>query len=161
VSAFERVMREHEAEWKEWAADPDAWARKLRPDPRPEARRVRDPWPNLLGTQQGCDAVARELLDRRMQMPREAVREFALDVLQNVADFGFLVPFELVDLLRLELKVKPTGVTTKPQYQRALAVARAKPGISVRALAAEVGVPWPTVGRWVRQPYWKLAVTLK
>lgn len=160
-SAFERVERANAEEWKEYLANPTAWARKPRPVPRPEARRIQDVCPNLLASQEGCDASARELLNKCMQMPSEAVREFALDVLQNVADFGFLVPFELVDLLRLELKVKPTGVTAKPQYQKALAIKRANPGISVRALAEKVGVPWPTIARWQRQQYWKFAVSLK
>jgi hypothetical protein len=105
--------------------------------------------------------VARELLRRRAQMQRTAVRELALDLLDGVAAFGFPLPFELVELLRLELAVKPTGVTTKPEYQKALAIKRANPGISVRALAEKAGVPWPTIARWQRQPYWKIAVSLK
>jgi hypothetical protein len=108
-----------------------------------------------------CAEVARELLQRRIEMDTTAVREIALELLDSIALSGYPLPLELVELLRRELAIKPSGVSSKPEYRKALAVAKANPGISVRALAEQVSVPWPTVGRWMRQPYWKLSVSMK
>ena len=100
--------------------------------------------------------MARMILDNYADMPSGGRRQLALDILENAIDFGFAPPAELLTILKRELAAKPTGVTAKPEYQRALAIKRANPSISVRALAAEVGVPWPTIARWQRHRYWKV-----
>jgi hypothetical protein len=134
---------------------------KTRPIPRPEARRIPDPFPNLLATPEGCAEMARMILDNYAALPQSGRRQLALDILENAIDFGFAPPAELLTILKRELAAKPTGVIAKPEYQRALAIKRAKPSISVRALAAEAGVPWPTIARWQRTDYWKVAVSVK
>jgi hypothetical protein len=134
---------------------------KMRPTPRPEARRIPDPFPNLLAAPEGCAEMARMILDNYADLPQGGRRRLALDILENAIDYGFAPPRELLAIMKRELATKPTGVTAKPEYQRALAIKRANPSVSVRALAAEVGVPWPTIARWQRTEYWKLAVSAK
>jgi hypothetical protein len=117
--------------------------------------------PNLLATPEGCAEMARQILAAGAKMPHRGRRQLALDILENAIDFGFAPPRELLEILKRELATKPTGVTAKHEYQRALEIKRTNPNLSVRALAAEVGVPWPTIARWQRTEYWKIAVSLK
>jgi hypothetical protein len=138
----------------------EEWERD-RPLPLRDSGRMPDPIPNLLATSEGCAEMAYMVVDQYEALPPVGRRQILLDILENAIDYGFCPPRDLLHLLKRELATKPTGVTAKPEYQKALAVARANPGISVRALAAEVNVPWPTVARWQRQAYWKLAVSMK
>jgi hypothetical protein len=132
---------------------------KQRPIPPPEARRIPDPIPNQLATPAGCAEIAAMVLEHYQEIPTVGRRQILLDILKNAIDYGFAPPRALLQLLKRELATKPTGVTTKPEYQRALAIKSANPDMSVRALAEQVGVPWPTIARWQRQAYWKLAVS--
>ena len=129
--------------------------------PLPNSGRAPDPFPNLLATREGCAQMARMILGNYADLPSGGRRQLALDILENAIDFGFVPPAELLTILKRELATKSTGVTAKPEYQRALVIKRANPSISVRALAAEVGVPWPTIARWQRTEYWKLVVSQK
>jgi hypothetical protein len=122
---------------------------------------VPGPITNALVTAEGCAELARMILDKYTDLPQAGRRQLALDILEGAIDFGFAPPRELLTIMKRELATKPTGVTTKPEYQRALAIKRENPSISVRALAAEVGVPWPTIARWQRTEYWKLIVSPK
>jgi hypothetical protein len=120
-----------------------------------------DPIPNQLATPKGCAEMAGMVLDQYEAIPPLGRRQILLDILENAIDYGFCPPRDLLQLLKRELATKPAGVTAKPEYQRALALKRANPRLSVRALAAEVNVPWPTVARWQRQAYWKVVVSTK
>jgi hypothetical protein len=139
------------------------WLDAPRPAPRPESGRAPDPFPNLLATPEGCADLARQLLDAGKDVPRSGRHQLALDMVQNAHDFGYAPPVELVKLLQSLLAVssRRKDVTSKPEFKRALALSRANPELSIRMLAARVDVPWPTVARWQRTEYWKLAVSLK
>jgi hypothetical protein len=137
------------------------WLDQPRPVPRPESGRAPDPFPNLLATAEGCADVARQVLAADKDLPRGVRHQIVLDMVQNAFDFGYYPPPELMKLLRDLLPVTPKrqGVSAKPEFQASLALKRAHPEISIRALAEEVGVPWPTLARWQRTDYWKLAVS--
>ena len=137
-----------------------AWE-KTRPMPLPEARRLPDPIPNVLATAEGCAEMARMVLQNYGDIPQAGRRQLALDIVENAIDYGFAPPREALIILKRELAVAPRSLATKPEFWRAAEIKRAEPDISIRALAERVGTPWPTVARWQRTPYWKLAVSRK
>jgi hypothetical protein len=151
LTAREKLL----AEWEQHRQNPN------RPTPLPDARRFPDPIPNVLATREGCAERARRVLEDYGAIPQARRRQIALDIVENAIGYGFVPPREVLSILERELAVRPTGVTAKPEYQKALAIKCAEPGISVRALAARVSVPWPTIARWQRSAYWKITVSRK
>ena len=137
-----------------------AWE-KDRPIPRPESGRAPDAIPNVLATAEGCAEMARMVLENYGDIPQAGRRRLALDIVENAIDYGFAPPREALVILKRELAVAPRSLATKPEFWRAAEIKRAEPDISIRALAERIGTPWPTVARWQRTPYWKLAVSRK
>jgi hypothetical protein len=105
--------------------------------------------------------MARMVLNNYAEIPQAGRRQLALDIVENAIDYGFAPPVEALTILKRELAIAPRSLATKPEFWRAAEIRRAEPGLSIRTLAERVGVPWPTVARWQRAPYWKLAVSRK
>jgi DNA-binding transcriptional regulator YiaG len=155
-----RPRKDARAKRRPWQVSLEEWE-KTRPVPLPEARRMLDPVPNMLAFPEGCAELARMVLKNYAEIPQAGRRQLALDIIENAIDYGFAPPREALAILKRELAVAPRSLATKAEFWRAAEIKRAEPQISIRELAKRVGVPWPTIGRWQRAPYWKIAVSSK
>jgi hypothetical protein len=115
----------------------------------------------MLAFREGCAELAKLVLANYADVPQAGRRQLALDIIENAIDYDFAPPAGVLTILKRELRVAPRSLAAKPEFWRAAEIKRAEPDISIRELARRVNVPWPTIGRWQRAPYWKIAVSLK